>query len=118
VGLTLKLVSYDLHDLYLRASPSIRRLMNQAIFETIGIEADEDQRVYLRSKLASPFADMQSLRAELARVGADKNDKAPDPWAGAEALVVGSITDQMVGAPGFEPGTSPTRIGLSIIGIL
>jgi site-specific DNA recombinase len=106
VSLTLKLASYDLHDLYLRASPSIRRLMNQAVFEAVWVETDDEQVVYTRAKLANPFSDVLSLRDELTRIAAHGHDKAPDPLAGPEALVVGSITDEMVGETGFEPATA------------
>jgi hypothetical protein len=34
-SLALQVASSDLHDLYLRAKPYVRRLMNQAIFEAI-----------------------------------------------------------------------------------
>ena len=111
VSLILKLTSYDLHDLYLRASPTIRRLMNQAIFEAIWVEVDEDQRVYARSQLANPFSDVLSVRDELAAFDA-QHDKASDPLAGSEAvLVVGSITDEMVGETGFEPATARPPAG-------
>lgn len=107
VALTLKLVNYDLHDLYLRASPSIRRLMNQAVFAAVWIETADEQVVYTRSKLASPFSDVMSLRDELAQVGVAEHDKASDlAWAGPEALVVGSITDEMVGETGSKSRTS------------
>jgi site-specific DNA recombinase len=112
VSLTLRLVSTDLHDLYLRASPSIRRLMNQAIFEAIWIELDDEQIVYLRAQLASPFSDVLRLRDDLRPTGsAQKPDQAPDPLAGSEALVVGSISDKMVGETGFEPATARPPAG-------
>jgi hypothetical protein len=90
-----------------RASPSIRRLMNQAVFEVVWVDTDENQVINTRTKLASPFADVLSLRDELAQAGAYEDDKAPDPLVGSEALVVGSITtEQMIGETGFEPATA------------
>jgi site-specific DNA recombinase len=110
VGLALRLATANLHDLYLRAKPSVRRLMNQAIFEAIWIETDEHNvRIYTR--LASPFADVLSLRDELAKAGAYEHDTASDPLAGSEAVVVGSITDEMVGETGFEPATARPPAG-------
>ncbi|HTZ88587.1 MAG TPA: recombinase family protein [Solirubrobacteraceae bacterium] len=100
ISLTLKLVSYDLHDLYLRASPSIRRLMNQALFETVWVEADDEPVIYTRSQLAQPFADVVSLRDELARMEAQPHETAADPLTGSAAWVVGSIRNEMVGAAG------------------
>jgi hypothetical protein len=77
----------------------IRRLMNQAIFEAIWIEVDEELRIYTRSKLASPFADVHSIKDEIAAFEAE-HDKAPDPLTGSEALVAGYISDEMVGETG------------------
>jgi site-specific DNA recombinase len=62
--LALKLASSDLHDLYLRATPPIRRLMNQAIFETIWVW-DED---CIRSELASPFKELQAISRATSQV--------------------------------------------------
>ncbi len=119
--LALKLASSDLYDLYLRASPTIRRLMNQAIFKFIWVW-DED---HLRAELASPFKELAAIsqatrRSEqaatrtdpqpseqvLAGTQADENDEASDTWEASEALVVGSISDVMVGDTGLEPVTS------------
>jgi hypothetical protein len=61
------------------------------------IELDKDQRVYARSQLASPFNDLRSVREEIT---AFEQTKASNPAVGSEALVVGSITDEMVGETG------------------
>jgi hypothetical protein len=55
------LVSYDLQDLYLRAKPHIRRLMNQAIFEAICIGTAEE----VRFELASPVKNVHAIKDEL-----------------------------------------------------
>jgi site-specific DNA recombinase len=107
--LALKLVSSDLYDLYLRASPTIRRLMNQAIFAAIWVW-DEN---HVRAELASPFKELVALSrvdqgAADGPVGheltANADDQAADAAASAD-LVVGSISFKMVGATGFEPAT-------------
>jgi hypothetical protein len=101
---------HHLHDLYLRAKPTVRRLMNQAIFEAIWVETDEGiSRVYTR--LASPFAEVHDLRDELAQTESCKNATASDPLAGSEAVVVGSISYKMVGETGFEPATARPPAG-------
>ncbi len=108
--LALKLASSDLYDLYLRASPTVRRLMNQALFEAIWVW-DED---YARSELASPFKELAVIERATAEASgelvlvraADTQDaKASDTWEASEALGVGSITAKLVGPPGLEPGT-------------
>jgi hypothetical protein len=108
--LALKLASSDLYDLYLRASPTVRRLMNQAIFEAIWVW-DED---YARSELASPFKELTVIERATAEASgelvlvraADTQDaKASDTWEASEALGVGSITAKLVGPAGLEPAT-------------
>lgn len=120
LAMVLRLVSYDLHDLYLRAKPHIRRLMNQAIFEAIWIGDAEE----VRSELASPFKETHEIKDELDEetkqsirsikgkakrrgpkpderipigVGAAENDEAPDPWKEAGDFDLGSISASMVG---------------------
>jgi hypothetical protein len=123
--LVLKLASADLHDLYLRAKPYIRRLMNQAIFEAIWVY-DEDNT---RSQLASPFKEVHAIAAaeqntpqedqetpedptpnERVPVGVGatepQNDEAPDPWEDSGDFALGLISTSMVGPAGFEPATS------------
>jgi site-specific DNA recombinase len=111
--LALKLASSDLYDLYLRASPTVRRLMNQAIFEAIWVW-DED---HIRAQLASPFKELAAIRqatrsagsgsheATLVGAGAYGHDEASDTGQASEALVVGSISRSLVEHIGLEPMT-------------
>ena len=117
LALALRLATYDLQDLYLRASPQIRRLMNQALFEFIWICHDD----VAGSQLASPFYELHALgetghhagaarkpgATERAVAGvvagsAPETGKAP---AGAEALDHGSIRTKLVELAGLEPAT-------------
>ncbi len=120
--LALTLASSDLHDLYLRASSTVRRLMNQAIFETIWVW-DETE---VRSQLASPFKELVAIRdATQQRTEARstshaestelmtwseswtaQDDEASDTAEASEALVVGLNDEVMVGDTGLEPVTS------------
>ena len=70
VALVLRVATADLHDLYLRAKPYVRRLMNQAIFEAIWI-LDEDT---LRSKLASPFKEILKIETMTSQAEAKIHD--------------------------------------------
>jgi site-specific DNA recombinase len=109
LSLALKLASSDLHDLYLRATPPIRRLMNQAIFEAIWVW-DED---HIRSELASPFKELAAISQATAAAGlvaselatTIEDDQAPDACWTSEDLVVGSISESMVELEGLEPST-------------
>jgi site-specific DNA recombinase len=105
LALALKLATSDLHGLYLRATPTVRRLMNQAIFEAIWVW-DE---ACLRSELASPFKELAAIRDATTRAdsaaSADQDAKASDTVTAPEALVVGSISESMVGPAGLEPAT-------------
>jgi site-specific DNA recombinase len=96
LALALQLASYDLQDLYLRATPQIRRLMNQAIFEAIWLSDDEVDR----SQLAAPLHETRKLADAVA---AAENRKAPD--LGSEALDGGWIRTEMVELAGLEPAT-------------
>jgi DNA invertase Pin-like site-specific DNA recombinase len=98
----LDLVGQDLQDLYLRAKPESRRLMNQAIFEYIWIDREEVQA----SQLANPIA-------ELKAVARSRSEKDPASREETGSLVVGSIRTEMVELGGFEPPTSWVRYGLS-----
>jgi hypothetical protein len=122
IALVLKLASYDLHSLYLRATPHIRRLMNQAIFEAIWVW-DEDE---IRSNLGSPLKEVLAIdketteaidriqghaRARLCpgypgRPWVARKEEASDPWKESEDFALGVISESMVGAAGFEPATS------------
>jgi site-specific DNA recombinase len=109
LALALKLASADLHDLYLRATPTIRRLMNQAIFAAIWVW-DED---HVRAELASPFKELVAISRATAgpELTANEDDQAPDAWETSEDLVVGSISCKMVGETGFEPATARPPAG-------
>lgn len=128
LAMVLRLVSYDLHDLYLRAKPHVRRLMNQAIFEAIWVWGEEEEEVAVRSELASPFKETHEISKETKQaihrikrkakkrpgsdkrvpvgVGAAENDEVPDPLEESGDFALGSISASMVGAAGFEPATS------------
>jgi site-specific DNA recombinase len=118
--LVLKLASYDLHDLYLRAKPHVRRLMNQAIFEAIWVW-DEDE---VRSEVASPLKEVFEIDAEIKKTidgikakrrkssqrvptpaGAPENDEAPDSRPESGDFAHGLIRTAMVGPAGLEPAT-------------
>jgi site-specific DNA recombinase len=113
LALALQLADRDLQDLYLRATPHIRRLMNQALFEAIWIAHDD----VAGSQLASPFYELHALgrtspkatptpcpaALALAPAGSLETAKAP---AGAEALDRGSIRTKMVALRGLEPRTN------------
>jgi site-specific DNA recombinase len=114
LALALRLATYDLQDLYLRASPQIRRLMNQALFEFIWICHDD----VAGSQLASPFYELHALgdttrhatTAATGRVptgvgvGAAEDAKASGSRE-PEALDGGSITTKLVELVGLEPTT-------------
>jgi DNA invertase Pin-like site-specific DNA recombinase len=89
----------DIQAAYIKASPTVRRLFNQAIFEWIKISSEEVSEV----ELAEPFRDL--LADDLLVVlEAPENDQTPDP-VGQGALVAGSISGCGVVPAGFEPAT-------------
>jgi site-specific DNA recombinase len=113
----LRVATANLHDLYLRAKPHVRRLMNQALFEVIWIE-DADTEVHF--KLASPFDGIITLEDQVANVlkhrerhqtepkgiliaAAHKNDEAPDPGEESEDFDAVSISNVLVETVGIEP---------------
>ncbi len=113
----LEIVGDDLHDLYLRADDSIRRLMNQAIFQSLYV-CDE---TITTAELAGPFAELRDLRNAIHGVlnttpnptsaattiasTIPQNAKAPVPWGEREPLDGGSISNVMVELVGLEPTT-------------
>jgi site-specific DNA recombinase len=116
LALVLRVASFDLHDLYLRAKPYVRRLMNQAIYAAIWIDADDG----LYSELANPFADVMKIRDDATdepkrsipvATSAPENTEASDPWARSEDLDDGWISNKMVGETGFEPATARPPAG-------
>jgi site-specific DNA recombinase len=119
LALALRLATYDLQDLYLRATPQIRRLMNQALFERIWICHHD----VAGSQLASPFYELHALgetahhlstsaatqpgptgRA-VAGAGARPAPETGKAPAGAEALDHGSVRTKLVELVGLEPTT-------------
>lgn len=98
LDLALGLVD-DIQAAYLQASPTVRRLFNQAIFEWIKVSKEEVSD----AALAKPFRDLLSadLVDDLAPVE-EKTADQPDQ----DDLVAGSIRREVVGAAGFEPATS------------
>jgi len=107
LALTLQLATLDLQDLYLRATPQIRRLMNQAIFEAIWLSHDEVERAELASPLRKAHELADAIRS--APGSHPRNRKAPD--LGSEALDGGWIRTEMVELAGLEPATSWVRSG-------
>ena len=116
LDLALALLGEGLHDLYLRANDTIRRLMNQAIFKALYV-CDE---TITTAELAEPFAELRSLQnavhgldqttpatqpaPSLAYI-ASLNAEAPAPRKEREPLDVGSISNVMVELVGLEPTT-------------
>ena len=84
----------------MKASPTVRRLFNQAFFEWIKISAKDVADV----ALAEPFHDLlaDDLMEELAPA---EPEKTTTPAIG-DSLVSGSIKGEVVGTAGFEPATS------------
>jgi hypothetical protein len=58
LDLALEIIGEDLHDLYLRADDTIRRLLNQALFKSLYV-CDE---IITGAELAGPFAELRDLR--------------------------------------------------------
>lgn len=125
----LRILSEGLQDAYLRATPMIRRLINQAIWKRMWID-DEGQ---LHAERADGFAEILALADRPASAAApqpayaeeaasasasavlaaiagtgDEMTKAPAP-EGVEANVAGSINAKMVELAGLEPATSWVR---------
>ncbi len=111
--LALGILSRDLQDVYARANDTIRRLLNQALFEALWVSDEE----VVADQPAEPFASVQGFQAALEAEGGHRSraaglargpgkTKAPAPWEGAKALVIGSINEEMVGSTGIEPVTS------------
>jgi site-specific DNA recombinase len=95
----------DIQAAYLKASPTVRRLFNQAIFERIEVENEDVAGV----TLAEPFRDLLAAdlldKAGKPEVVEPPSDRSPGR-AGQESLVAGSISGCGVGTAGFEPATS------------
>ncbi len=126
LGVGLDILADGIDELYLRADDTMRRLMNQAIFQAIWV-CDED---VIGSQLTPEFAAITSIAtgieqaavayaatlpepegararpsAVLAALMAPSQEEAPDPTGETGASVLGLIRTQMVARPGLEPGT-------------
>jgi hypothetical protein len=55
LDLVLDIFAHDIHDLYLRATPTQRRFLNQAIFEAIWISHEDVER----TQLTQPFDEIR-----------------------------------------------------------
>ncbi len=119
LDLALEILSEDLHELYRRADDSIRRLINQGIFNALFV-CDE---IIAAAELAEPFAALRTLhdaiRALPARAGrlagprqrCPANAKSPAPRRDRDPFRVGSIREHLVRRVGLEP-TRPFGQGL------
>ncbi len=116
LDLALEILGEDLHDLYQRADDTVRRLLNQAIFNALYV-CDE---TITKAELAGPFAELRTFHNALRGIiSATPNPtsattvastlpqdaKTPVPWRERGSFDVGSISDVLVGRPGIEPGT-------------
>jgi site-specific DNA recombinase len=110
LALVLSILSHDIHDLYLRATPTQRRFINQAIFKAIWVSHEDIED----SQLNTPFDEIRVVSeatriVNLAIQGLPKARKgqAPDPKEEESgALALGSSTTLMVELVGLEPTTS------------
>ena len=110
LALVLSILSHDIHDLYLRATPTQRRFLNQAIFAAIWVSHEDIED----SQLNTPFDEIRVI-SEANRIVNQavqglpqaRKRQAPDPTEkGSGALALGSITASMVELVGLEPTTS------------
>jgi hypothetical protein len=105
----------DVHDLYLRATSTQRRVITQGIFAGLWISHED----VARSKLNEPFDAIQVITEAIEitkRASTSSEDpqtakkgKAPNPKKGSGALAQGSIRTSMVELGGLEPPTSWVR---------
>ncbi len=120
LDLALEIIGEDLHDLYLRADDTVRRLLNQALFKALYV-CDE---TITEAELAGPFAELRAFHntlrgmvsatpnptpASIVASTLPQNAKTPVPWRERGSLDVGSISDVMVELGGLEPPTSWVR---------
>jgi site-specific DNA recombinase len=118
LDLALEIIGEDLHDLYRRGDDTIRRLINQAIFNALFI-CDE---TITAAELAEPFAELRTLHNAIRGIpetapaspaladdrpdAAPENAKGPDLCRGREPFRVGSISNVLVRMRGLEPPRS------------
>jgi hypothetical protein len=109
LDLALEILSEDLHETYRRADDTIRRLINQAIFNALFV-CDE---TITEAEFAEPFAALRALHDAIRRLPASagplaerrrrrqrcpENAKGPGPYRGREPFRVGSISEALVQA--------------------
>jgi site-specific DNA recombinase len=114
LNVALEILAEDLHDLYKRGDDTIRRLINQAIFNALFI-CDE---TITDTELAEPFADLRALHDTIRRLPSSaspqaerrqrrrrcpKDAKGPDPYRDRDLFRVGSISEHLVRPSGLEP---------------
>ena len=116
LDLALEILGEDLYDLYQRADDTIRRLLNQAIFNALYV-CDE---TITATELTGPFAALCDLRDAIHQLPSTtpypapaviastlpQDAKAPVPSGERELLDVGSISEVLVELAGIEPATS------------
>jgi hypothetical protein len=105
--LALEILGKDLHELYRRADDSIRRLINQAIFNALFV-CDE---TITEAEFAEPFVALGVLHAAIRGLPAStgplaerrrqrqrcpENAKGPDPCRDRDPFRVGSISEHLV----------------------
>ena len=97
----------DCQHAYTNAPAHLRRQWNQALFLRLHVH---DQNIE-HAEIAEPFATLTtpSLPDQLDSHEYDSRQAAKANTTTAASNGHGSNRDQPVGAPGFEPGTSPTR---------
>jgi site-specific DNA recombinase len=113
LALVLALLSRDIHDLYLRASPQQRRFINQAIFEKIWVGHEDVENAELKQPFdairvlseATRIVDQAAARQEIEAGKEAENGKAPVLNEEPGALALGSISTSMVELVGLEPTT-------------
>jgi len=113
LDLALEVLGENLHDLYLRADDTVRRLLNQAIFNALYV----CEETVTAAEMTGPFAALRDLRDAIHRLPSStphpapavvastlpKNAKAPVPSGERELLDVGSISEVLVETVGVEP---------------
>jgi hypothetical protein len=88
----------DCQRAYMAAPGHLRRQWNQALFERLVVYDDDIES----TEIAEPFATLADSELP-ARLGGETVTQTASSSGG------GSNEGLLIGAPGFEPGTSPTR---------
>jgi hypothetical protein len=103
------ILSHDIHDLHLRATPIQRRFLDQAIFVAIWLSHEDIGD----SQLNTPFDEIRIVseatrivNQAMKKLPKAQKSQAPDPTKEESgALALGSSTTSMVGPAGLEPAT-------------